>query len=117
EVRPVRSADTGPLVPVQPQPPQSVENAGDHVGGGALDVRIFDAQHEDAAVAPGVQPVEQRRARTADVEITGRGRRKPNAWDHAPIISCRVRVPARAPGALRRTSFNQTRLDTEGHAK
>ena len=34
-------------------------------------IGVLDAQDEDAAVPPREEPVEQRRARAADVEIAG----------------------------------------------
>jgi hypothetical protein len=40
--------------------------------GGALEIRIFDAQHESSGVAARIQPTEQRRAQTADVQKAGR---------------------------------------------
>ena len=83
EVRRVRAAHLGPLVPVQPQPAQPVQDAGDHVGRRALDVGVFDAQHEHAAVAAGVEPVEERRAGAADVQVARGRRRKTDARGHA----------------------------------
>ena len=82
EIGRVRTADLRPFIPVEPEPSQAVENAGDHVGRRALDVGVFDAQDERAAVPPRVEPVEERRARAADVQIAGGRGRKTNAWDH-----------------------------------
>ena len=43
--------------------------------GGALAVRILDAEQKFAARAPGIEPIEQSRPRPTDVEIAGgRGR-------------------------------------------
>ena len=79
KVRPVRPADLRPFVPVQTKPAQPVEDAVHHFVRRALGVGVFDAQHEDAAEAPREQPVEQRRARAADVQVArGRGS-EPNA--------------------------------------
>ena len=75
EVRRVRAVDVGAFVPVEPQPAQAVENAGDHLVRRALDVGVLDPQDEHAAVAPRVEPVEERGAGAADVEVAGgRGR-------------------------------------------
>ena len=79
EVRRVRPADVGPFVPVEAQPAQAVDDAGHHVPRRALGVRVFDAQHERAAVPPGVQPVEQRRPGAADVQVAGRRRGEPDS--------------------------------------
>ena len=44
--------------------------------GGALAVGILDAQQELAAGVAGVEPIEQRRARPADMQVAGgRGRK------------------------------------------
>src|SRR5262249_17759518 len=50
-------------------------------------VRVFDAKDERAAVTPGEKPVEERRTGAADVQVTGRRRRKSNA-DHGSIVVC-----------------------------
>ena len=72
KVRRVRPSDVRPFVPAQPEPAQAVEDAGDHVGRGSLDVGVFDAEQERAVVAARIEPVEERRARAADVQIAGR---------------------------------------------
>ena len=79
EVRRVRPADVRPFVPVEPEPAQAVDDAGDHLPRRPLGVGVLDAQHERAAMPPREQPVEERRARAADVEVAGRGRRKADA--------------------------------------
>jgi hypothetical protein len=68
----VRSADFGTLVPLEPQPAQALENSADHLGRRALEIGVFDAQHERAAVPPGEEIVEQRGTRAADVQVAGR---------------------------------------------
>ena len=45
-------------------------------------VGVLDAQHEHPAVAARKQPVEQRRPRTADVQVAGRRRSKADARSH-----------------------------------
>ena len=77
----MRSADVGALVPVEPEPAQPVEDAGDHLPRGPLGVGVLDAQDERAAVAPGVEPVEERRAGAADMQVA-RGRRGKADADH-----------------------------------
>jgi len=74
----VRAADLDPLVPVQPQPAQRVEQlqvALLAVPGG---IGVLDPEHEGAAVVAGVRPVEQRGADQADVRGAGRRRAEPH---------------------------------------
>ena len=63
-------------VPFEPEPVQAVENRVHRGRGRALAVGVLDAQQELAAESLGVEPVEQGRPRAADMEKTGRGRRK-----------------------------------------
>ncbi len=70
-----------PLVVVQAEPAQGVEDLLDVLRGRALAVGIFDAQDERPAVVPREQPVVQRRASTADVQRAGR--RRSEAKPHA----------------------------------
>ena len=70
------------FVPVQPEPAQAVE---DDVHGFlrvARGVGVLDAQDERAAGVAGVKPVEQGRARAADVQEAGRAGGKTNARFH-----------------------------------
>ena len=63
-------------VPVEPEPLEPIE---DRVDGGlrrALAVRVLDPQKEGPAEPSRVEPVEQGRARPADVEEPGRGGRE-----------------------------------------
>ncbi len=62
----------GFTVPVQAQPLQPFEDRLGRLGRRTPAVRILDSQDELAAVMPGEQPVEQRRARAADVQVAGR---------------------------------------------
>ena len=70
-VRPARTADVGPLVPVEAEPAQIAQDRRLGLARRALDVGVLDAQDERAARAARQQPVEQRRARVADVELAG----------------------------------------------
>ena len=80
EIRPVRSSHHRPLVPAKPQPGEPLEDSIQ----GALHVPVLigvlDAQHEDAAVSPRVEVVEERGAGAPDVEISGRARRESHAY-------------------------------------
>ena len=58
-------------VPVDAEPAQALEDGVDRGLRGALAVGVLDAQQHLAAAAAGVQPVEQRRARAADMQKTG----------------------------------------------
>ncbi len=63
-------------VPVEPEPFEPVEDRRDRGLRRALAVRVLDAQQERSAEAFGVEPVEQRRARAADMQESGRRRRE-----------------------------------------
>ena len=71
EVRSVRAADVGPFVPVHAEPAHPLQDAVDHLVRRSLGVGVLDAQHEHAALAAGEEPVEQRGAGAADVQVTG----------------------------------------------
>jgi len=62
-----------PFIPIQSEPPQTFVDCGGGFFGITRAVGILDAQNEGAAVMPGEEPVKQRSARSADVQIT-RGR-------------------------------------------
>ena len=69
----------GVAVPIEAEPGQAVEDRGNRRLGGALAVGVLDPQQHLAAVAAGVEPVEQRGAAPADVqEAGGRGRKSRN---------------------------------------
>ena len=70
-IRAVRPLDVRPFVPVQTQPAKVVEDAELRLTRRALDVGVFDTQDERAVLAVREQPVEERRARVADVQLTG----------------------------------------------
>ena len=57
------------LLERETQPLEAVEDDLDGLRGGALAVGVLDAQDEAAAMAPGEQPVEQRRACAADMQL------------------------------------------------
>ena len=57
----------------------------DHLLRRALDVGVLDAQHEHAAVTPREQPVEERRAGAADVEVAGGRRREADAREQTRL--------------------------------
>ncbi len=69
EIWPVGTTDPWPFIPVEAEPAEAVENAFDHLIRRSFDVRVLDAQHEDTSGAPREEPVEQRRARAANVQV------------------------------------------------
>ncbi len=60
------------LVPVEPEPLEPLEDRARALVGAARLVGVLDAQQELAAEMPDIEPVEERGARAADVEIAGR---------------------------------------------
>ena len=58
-------------VPIEPEPGQPVEDRGDRRVGRALAVGILDPEQHLAAGVPGIEPVEQRGPRAADMQIAG----------------------------------------------
>jgi len=67
------------LVPVETEPLHAVEEDGDGLGRGALEIRVLDAQQELAARVAREQPVVDGRADVADMHLARRRRRKANA--------------------------------------
>ena len=67
------------FVPVETQPAQSLEDGLDAGLGVALDIGVVDAQHHGSAVVAGIEPIEDKGARAADVEKARGRRRKTNA--------------------------------------
>ena len=60
-------------VPGQSQPTQAVENGLHCFGRVATPIRVLDAQQHLATTVLGIEPVEERRPGSADVEKSGRG--------------------------------------------
>ena len=85
-VRPVFAAGLDALAPLEPHPPQIVEDRLLRLARRPLDVGVLDAQDERAALTAREQPVEQRRARVADVQLPGRTRRESKSH-HVDSIS------------------------------
>src|SRR5439155_1796259 len=81
-----------PLVPVDAEPVKPVEYRLDRLGPIPHLVGVVDAEDELAAVPPGVEPVETRRADAADVQVAGRARGEAGAG-HCGVRSaeCGVR--------------------------
>src|ERR1051325_3920643 len=71
EVRSERTADAWAFVPVDAEPLEAIQNRLQGLGAIAFGGGVVDAQDEAAAVLFGVEPVEQRCADAADVEVAG----------------------------------------------
>ena len=103
---------SGPSSQSRPSQRRPSRMPGDHLVRRALDVGVFDAQDEDAAVTPRVEPVEQRRAGAADVQVAGgRGGETKTRSGHTEL-KCIWNMPLRP----RRPSVSQatTRTVTRG---
>ena len=67
------------LVPAQFEPLETFVNGIERGLRVPFDVRIVDAQNDDAAVVARIEPVENKRASAADVKVTCRRGRKADA--------------------------------------
>ncbi len=72
----VGTAHVRPLGPFKPEPAQVLEQPHEQRVLAALGIGVLDAQHHAAAARPGGEVVEERRARVAKVQGTGRARGK-----------------------------------------
>src|SRR5687767_3198026 len=86
KVRRVRAANLRPFVPIDAQPPQSIEDTGDHFGLVTLDVGVLNAQDERAAVAARIEPIEQGSPGATNMKITGGGRGETETGNHLKVI-------------------------------
>jgi len=74
-------------VPIEAEPAHAVEDRLDGRVGRSGTIGILDAEQELAAMMPGEEPVEERRACAADMQETRRGRREP--CHHRPgFVAC-----------------------------
>ena len=67
----VRPADIGAFIPVESHPLQVFEQLSFEALFAALDVGVLDAQHHHSALLAGEEPVEERGAGVADVQVAG----------------------------------------------
>ena len=104
KVRRVRSADVRSFVPIEPEPAQPVEDAGHHFPRRPAGIGVFDAQHERPAMTPGVEPVEERGAGAADVQVSRGGRGEADAGHRGNCTGIRDQG-IRGPGI--KTSLGQ----------
>jgi len=80
KIRAVVAADLGALVPVEPEPAESLQMSLDGTGGKSVEVSILDAEDEGAAGMPGKKPVEHGRAHIADLRLAGGTRGEADAY-------------------------------------
>src|SRR5271165_6159620 len=73
-IRRIRPPDVRALLPINAEPLQVLEQLSLIARLAALDIGVFDAQDHDATLLPCEQPVEERGAGVADVQLP-RGRR------------------------------------------
>ena len=79
-----------------------IDDSGDHFPRRSLGVGVLDPQDERSPVPSRVEPIEERRTRTADVQITG-GRRGEADAKHPSIV----------PGAVPYGCAPRLRLERE----
>src|SRR5437588_11869241 len=79
KIRPEVSADVWAFVPLQLEPSQPFINRGCRFLGVPCLIGIFNTEDKGAAVMSGEEPVKERRARPADVQVTRGGGCEPNA--------------------------------------
>ena len=79
-----------PFIPIQPEPAQAVENDIDGLLSVSRDVGIFNSENKSAAGVPGVEPIEQGCACSADVQETSGAGSKANARFHVAAASVRA---------------------------
>jgi hypothetical protein len=67
----MRPPDPDPLVPVQPQPSQRLEDVRLELGSRSLLIGVVDAEDELTVVAPGEEPVEEGGPGVAHMQVPG----------------------------------------------
>ncbi len=92
-VRPVASAHVGPLVPVEAQPVQALEDGPFVLAGGTDKVSVLYAQDERAAVPAGPEPVEQCRVGSANMK-------RPCGAGCKTYPGCRIHFSSSFPGGI-----------------
>jgi hypothetical protein len=85
------------LVPVEPQPPERVHDEVDVRVGGPRLVGVLDAQDEAPGVVAREEPVEQRRAGAAHVQVPGRARGEAHADAVGHLSTARRARPPASP--------------------
>src|SRR5690606_30308060 len=76
------AATKGPLIPVDPEPAQPLQNHIHRLLRIALSIRIFNPQNKLTARMPCIKPVKERRPGSPNMEVAGGTGRKPNPCTH-----------------------------------
>ncbi len=97
----LRLVDQLGVVPLQPKPAQVLQQLVAGLLGRAGQIGILDAQQKPPAEVAGQQPVEQRRAGAADVQIAGgrRAKRVTTVWFMVQDYRQETRVSSRPSGS------------------
>jgi hypothetical protein len=77
----------GTFVPVETEPAEAIEDGQQRLGLVAIRISIIDAKDELPTLAPGEEPVEQRRSDATDMEVTRRAGSKASADGHSVVVS------------------------------
>src|SRR5262249_37974876 len=102
EIGSVRPADLWAFVPGDAEPAEAVEDWLKRLGLVALGIGVVDAEDELSALLPGEQPVEQRGAYAADVQIAGGTGGEAGAHGHKGGISP---LPSTVPGTIKKPLY------------
>ena len=76
----VLSLEKRPFIPGDSEPAQSIQNDFGMLLGATLAVGVLDPEHVSTAGMPGIEPVEERRACSPDVEVSGGRWGEADAW-------------------------------------
>jgi hypothetical protein len=93
----MRPTDFGALIPIEPEPAESVQNWGEGRFDVPLLIGIVDPQQELPAVLAGEKPIEQRRPHAADVKIAGGAGSESRADSHDGCGKSKRARPESAP--------------------
>src|SRR5258705_5832164 len=97
----IRPTDIRPLVVVEPEPAQRVQQRQIAFLAVAFGVGVFQPEHEGPTGVAGVGPVEQRGANQANVWRASRRRAEPNSYGLiAPRVRVRHHFPLRTTGLV-----------------
>ncbi len=75
-----------PLIPIDAQPLQTIENSLHQFGLVALGIGVFDTKDHRAALSAREQPVKQSGAGSSHVQITSGGRSKPHPYGRCLVV-------------------------------
>jgi hypothetical protein len=95
------------FIPSNAQPPEPVENPIDQIGTISLNVSVFDAKQQCAAIVAGEKPIEKSGPSASDMQITG--------WRWSKTDAGRLRSCHRelVPFRLRKSILAKTKGEIE----